>query len=289
MATKSLVPLMKGVDDRLSRIETLLPIAAVELYGSDKHSAAIAFALIVKQALADNSKLAACTELSVFRSIMATAAYGLEPNTGLQLAFLIPYKDECTLQIGWRGLVALARREGLVEHVYSFVVYENDLLTEIEEVDPDTNRRRRGYRLDRANGEKGALDKVVAGAVLPGGRVEFEVLDKADILKIKGASKGSPAWKEWEKEMWRKSAVKRLIKGLAPTGRVGRAIAVDDMGMAGKSQASALIIDVPSDDDTEPPRATEAAVSAAEMADLRRRTEEARARAGAGEQMPLDG
>ena len=88
------------------------------------------FTRMVLSALSVNPKLASCTPKSFLGAMMSAAQLGLEPNTPLGQAYLIPYKnkgiDEVQFQIGYKGLIDLAYRSGEVEVVQAQIVYEND-------------------------------------------------------------------------------------------------------------------------------------------------------------------
>lgn len=62
------------------------------------------FTRIVLSALSTNPKLAETTPSSFLGAMMTAAQLGLEPNTPLGQAYLIPYKNkgvlECQFQIG---------------------------------------------------------------------------------------------------------------------------------------------------------------------------------------------
>lgn len=80
-----------------------------------------------------------CDPQTVLGSFMTSAALGLEPNTILQQAFLIPYKKrkkegnqwvdtyECQFQIGARGFVTLAHRSPHIHSIYSEAIHERDM------------------------------------------------------------------------------------------------------------------------------------------------------------------
>lgn len=79
-----------------------------------------------------------CDPQTVLGSFMTSAALGLEPNTVLQQAFLIPYKKrqkqgnqwvdtyECQFQIGARGFVTLAHRSPHIHSLQSEAIHEGD-------------------------------------------------------------------------------------------------------------------------------------------------------------------
>ena len=61
-----------------------------------------------------NPNLMQCTQASVLQAVMTSCALGLEPDGVSGQAYLVPYKDVCTLIPGYRGLIDLAVRRGFV-------------------------------------------------------------------------------------------------------------------------------------------------------------------------------
>lgn len=55
---------------------------------------------------------------------MTAAQLGLEPNTPLGHAYLVPYGTECTFILGYKGIVDLARRNGV--SIVARTVHEGD-------------------------------------------------------------------------------------------------------------------------------------------------------------------
>ena len=74
------------------------------------------FTRMVMTAISSNPKLAECTPASFCGAMMQAAQLGLEPNTPLGQAYLIPYRNhgklECQYQTGYKGLITLAYRSG---------------------------------------------------------------------------------------------------------------------------------------------------------------------------------
>ena len=93
------------------------------------------FTRIVLSALSTNPKLAQTTPQSFLSAMMTAAQLGMEPNTPLGQAYLIPYYNsksrcnECQFQLGYKGLIDLAYRSGEVSIIQAQVVYENDEFT----------------------------------------------------------------------------------------------------------------------------------------------------------------
>lgn len=88
------------------------------------------FTRIALSAVSTTPQLAMCTPISFISALMTAAQLGLEPNTPLGQAYLIPYKnkgkDECQFQIGYKGLIDLAYRNGDMQTIQAQAVYEND-------------------------------------------------------------------------------------------------------------------------------------------------------------------
>ena len=88
------------------------------------------FTRITLSALSTNAQLAQTTPKSFLGAMMTAAQLGLEPNTPLGQAYLIPYRNhgtlECQFQLGYKGLIDLAYRSGEVSTIQAHTVYEND-------------------------------------------------------------------------------------------------------------------------------------------------------------------
>lgn len=88
------------------------------------------FARMVLTALSSTPQLAECTPQSFMGAMMQAAQLGVEPNTPLGQAYLIPYRNhgrlECQFQLGYKGLIDLAYRSGEITDVTAHEVHEND-------------------------------------------------------------------------------------------------------------------------------------------------------------------
>ena len=85
------------------------------------------FTRIALSALNNTPQLQACTPMSFLAALLNAAQLGLEPNTPLGQAYLIPYKNhgrlECQFQIGYKGLIDLAYRNGQMQMIHAQAVY----------------------------------------------------------------------------------------------------------------------------------------------------------------------
>lgn len=103
-----------------------------------KHMNPERMARLALTALRTTPKLAQCTPESFLSSLMACSVLGLEPNTPLGQAYLIPYDNsrlidgqwrkvaECQVIIGYQGYIDLMRRSGMVASVQATAVYDGD-------------------------------------------------------------------------------------------------------------------------------------------------------------------
>ena len=88
------------------------------------------FTRMALSAINNTPELADCTPMSFIAALMNAAQLGLEPNTPLGQAYLIPYRNrgvlECQFQLGYKGLIDLAYRTGQIQVVQAQIVREFD-------------------------------------------------------------------------------------------------------------------------------------------------------------------
>lgn len=88
------------------------------------------FTRMALSALNTTPKLQECTQMSFLAALMNAAQLGLEPNTPLGQAYLIPFNNrgtmECQFQIGYKGLIDLSYRNPQMQIISAQAVYEND-------------------------------------------------------------------------------------------------------------------------------------------------------------------
>lgn len=77
-------------------------------------------------AINSNPKLASCTQQSLLAAIMNSAQLGLEFNTPLGEAYLIPYGSTVNFQIGYKGLLKLAYNTGQFKRITAREVRGNE-------------------------------------------------------------------------------------------------------------------------------------------------------------------
>lgn len=68
-----------------------------------------------------------CNPGDVVREALKAATLKLPINKSLGFAYIVPYKDQATFQIGYKGLIQLAMRTGQYKHINADMVYEGEL------------------------------------------------------------------------------------------------------------------------------------------------------------------
>jgi recombination protein RecT len=179
-----------------------------------------------------NAALLQCDPVSLMGSLMEAASLGLaiDPRG---LAYLVPYKSQCTLIIGYRGFMTLAYRSGQIRNIYAEVVYESDTF----EVTLGTERGIRHF-YDPAKERSGKIIAAYAVVQFKTGESHFEVIQPQEWVKrlrsSSAGAKGSGPWADWTEEMIKKTAIKKLCKYLDLSPQVMQAVVVDELADANK-------------------------------------------------------
>lgn len=217
----------------------------------------VAFAELKK-----NSYLRTCTPESIVQAVINAARLGLACDSLLGQAYLVPFwsgkrkANECTLIVGYKGLINLALQSGIR------MVYARNVMGD------DEFRREEGTNLrlihNPCRPQVGQFMESYAVAVMPKGDKLFEVIEAMELDELKHEQLGkikeqwarerSP-WHTSEAAMRRKTAVRRLASYLpiAPESPLAMAVQLDNLADAGDEQ----VIDV-SAREVPPPEASAA-------------------------------
>lgn len=197
---------------------------------------------IVVTALRTNPTLATCTPTSFLGSVLQAAQLGLEVNTPLGLAYLIPRKNkgvqECTLQIGYQGFMDLARRSGEVAAIYAEAVYEGDAF----EYELGLEKKLKHKPSEDQDRENGKLTHVYAVAKLKSGEPLFVVLTRSQVEKYRqrGGDRSFSPWQSDYEAMAKKTAVRRLFTWIPKSAEMAHAATLDEAPEIGKVQLAAF-------------------------------------------------
>lgn len=204
------------------------------------------FTRIILSALSVNPKLGGCTPASFLGAMMTSAQLGLEVNTPLGQAYVLPYNNkgvmEAQFQLGYKGLIDLAYRSGEVEVIQAHVVYENDefkceygLEPKLTHVPADSNR--------------GEPVKVYAVFKTKSGGYGFEVMSMDDVRNhaakySKAYNSAFSPWKTNFEEMAKKTVLKKVLKYAPLKSDFVRAAVQDEVI---KKDLAADMYDVPNE------------------------------------------
>ena len=172
------------------------------------------FTRIVTSALSANPMLAKCTPQSFLGAMMTSAQLGMEVNTPLGQAYLIPFRNhgtlECQFQLGYKGLIDLAYRSGEVSVIQAQAVHEHDLFECEFGIEPK-------LRHVPADKDRGEVTKYYALFRTKDGGYGFEVMSVEDVRQhakkySQSYSSTSSPWKTNFDEMAKKTVLKRVLK-----------------------------------------------------------------------------
>jgi recombination protein RecT len=198
-------------------------------------------ARIVLTALRTTRDLDKCTPESFFGCVMQAAQLGLEVNTPNGHAYLIPRRNnkagtiECTLIVGYQGMIELALRSGKVEKIWTRVVRDGDHFRVKYGLEEDIEHE---PAID-ADRETRPISYVYAVAALSTGGKVFEVLSAAQVAerRKRSAAGNSGPWQTDYEAMVRKTAVRSLFKWVPKSSEMALAEVLEDRAEQGKSQA----------------------------------------------------
>lgn len=168
-------------------------------------------------------KFSQCDPMSFLGAVVTAASLGLEPGAALGQCYLVPYKQEVNFQIGYRGMVDIARRSGNIISLQARAVYKGDHFKVILGTE-DKIEHEPKY-------ESSELTHVYAVAKLVGGGVQFDVMSVPEIDSIRAryskAAQGK-AWTDSYDEMAKKTVVRRLFKMLPASVELAKALDAEE-------------------------------------------------------------
>lgn len=172
------------------------------------------FTRMVLSALSMNQRLGECTPQSFLGAMMTAAQLGVEPNTPLGQAYLIPYRNhgtmECQFQLGYKGMIDLAYRSGEVSIIQAHTVCENDEFEYELGLEPK-------LRHVPAASNRGSATHYYAMFRTKDGGCGFAVMSREEVEQharkySKSYSGSSSPWATNFNEMAKKTVLKKALK-----------------------------------------------------------------------------
>lgn len=182
------------------------------------------FQRVALTAFNSNQKLQSCDATSFLAAMMQSAQLGLEPNTPLGQAYLIPYGKNVQFQLGYKGMLELAMRSGKFKSIYSHSVYENDEF----EMEYGLEQKLKHIPVFKNRGE--VIGYYAVYKLINGGD-SFFFMSKDDVLthaKEKSKTFGSGPWQTDFDAMAKKTVIKQLLKYAPLSIEVQKAVTADE-------------------------------------------------------------
>lgn len=210
-----------------------------------KHLNAERLLKVAQIAATTTPALAKCDVASLIGAIGQCAQMGLEPNTVLGHAYLVPFNtkrkdadgkerwvNSVQVIIGYKGLIDLARRSGQIVSIAAHEVCANDKFELVYGLDEKLNHT-------PALGARGELIGFYAVAKLKDGGHCFEFMSAHQVKEIMAGTQSKGKYGPWQDhftEMGRKTAIRRLAKYLPLSIEFQTAATLDGMAESGRDQ-----------------------------------------------------
>lgn len=183
------------------------------------------FQRVALTAFSNNEKLQSCDPMSFIAAMMESAQLGLEPNTPLGQAYLIPYGNKVQFQIGYKGLLELAQRSGKIKTLYAHEVKENDVF------DIDYGLEQTLTHKPLLKGSRGETIGYYAVYHLDTGGHSFVFMTKDEILEHSQKFSKTFKFGPWQSDfdaMAKKTVIKQLLKYAPLSIEMQRAVTGDE-------------------------------------------------------------
>ena len=210
---------MQLLNDSIGEIKKALP----SVFNADR------FVRIVVTEIRKNPALKECDPYSFIGAVIQSAQLGLEIGSGLGYAYLVPYKKECQLIIGYKGIADLTRRSGQIAGIHAECVYKNDSFEYyVKDSVPMINHK-------PSLGMKSDKDIIAAYAIasfVNGGQAQCAVMPIEEIIfimsEVSSSKNARSPWNLHFAEMCKKTAVRRVGKMLPQSPQYVQAMQIDD-------------------------------------------------------------
>lgn len=177
------------------------------------------FTRLALTTLRKTPRLQECDPQSFVGSLLTASALGLEPDV-LGECYLVPYKRECTLIIGYQGIAKLFWQSPMAAQLDSGYVCEKDEFSYAKGTSPYLTHT-------PALGERGKVIAYYAIVGLKSGATWFEVFTPAQIAALRGGNRKSDI-RDPEHWMERKTALKQVLKMAPKSTRLAQTYTLDE-------------------------------------------------------------
>lgn len=170
-------------------------------------------------AIRKDRALAECTPESFAGALLTASALGLDPGVNGE-AYLVAYKGECTLIVGYQGFARLFWQHPLARHLDAQAVHANDAFDYAYGLEPFLRHK-------PAFGDRGEIVAYYAVAALSSGAKAFVVLTPEEIKALRASTRPQ---KIADPQHWleRKTCLRQLFKLLPKSTQMLTALDADE-------------------------------------------------------------
>lgn len=207
--------------------------------GMDVQKAVSRMIRIIVGAVNQNDYLRNCDQNSLIVAASKALQLGLEVNTTLGQAYIIPYKGQAQFQIGYQGMLNLAYRTGIYLRISAHTVYEDDEFDyELGSKMEIFHKPSKKFKKNRRATHYYAIYKTVNGGE------RFEVMSKEEMDEHRDKyAKSSSIWDSHPNAQGEKTVLKRLMKTAPKSVKLSAQLSADETSSKDLKDAA---IDIPS-------------------------------------------
>lgn len=199
--------------------QTITKYAPLIAQALPKHLDADRFTRLALTTLRKTPQLQQCAPESFVGALLTAAALGLEPDVNGE-CYLVPYKRECTLVIGYQGLARMFWNHELSARLSAEYVCERDEFSYDKGLAQHLTHR-------PATGDRGKVVAYYAIVGLKNGALWFDVFTPEQIAKLRGGNRKGQI-DDPEHWMERKTALKQVLKLAPKSTQMRQTLAIDE-------------------------------------------------------------
>lgn len=255
--SQQMIPYGTKIKTFRDTLEKLKPQLAMAL---PRHITAAKMMRVVMTTVQRTPALLDCTDATILGAVLQCSQMGLSPDPLMGESYLVPFVNrkkgitECTLIVGYRGMIKLARQTGQISTIYAEAVYDGDEFVYEMGLEPILKH----VPSEAEEREKQRLTHVYAVARFKDGGAQFVVLpvSKVNAIRERSRAAGSGPWVTDYEAMAKKTAVKQLAKWLPQSSELATAVGLDDRADASVSQDLGDFIETTAEpvNDNDPPK-----------------------------------
>ena len=158
----------------------------------------------------DNKDLAKYPQAQIVPGLLKGAYLGLDFFN--KECYLIPYGSDLQFQVDYKGSIKLAKKYAVrpVDEIYARIVRDGDEFSEeVKDNEPVINFKPKPFNNGKIIGAFAVCQYKDGGA-----KVEVMSIEQLDAAKRMSKAQTGTAWKFFAEEMYKKTVIRRLCKGI---------------------------------------------------------------------------